>query len=130
MKPLLFDTCFLIDLGREMWRRPGPAHAFLERHALARACISWIVAGEFAEGFEDPDEPACREMLAQFHVLPVDWRTACYYASIARDLRQRGELIGANDLWIASGALAHGATLVTRNLGHFKRVPGLETLAH
>lgn len=33
--------------------------------------------------------------------------------------------IGRADLLIAGIALAHGATLVTRNLRHFRRIPGL-----
>lgn len=35
--------------------------------------------------------------------------------------------IGRADLLIASIALAHRATLVTRNLRHFRQIPGLNT---
>jgi tRNA(fMet)-specific endonuclease VapC len=35
--------------------------------------------------------------------------------------------LGRADLLIASIALAHGATLVTRNLRHFHQIPGLYT---
>jgi tRNA(fMet)-specific endonuclease VapC len=43
-------------------------------------------------------------------------------------LRQDKKLkkIGRADLLIACIALAHGATLVTRNLRHFRQVPGLK----
>jgi tRNA(fMet)-specific endonuclease VapC len=43
-------------------------------------------------------------------------------------LRQHKKLkkIGRADLLIASIALANGATLVTRNLRHFRQVPGLK----
>jgi tRNA(fMet)-specific endonuclease VapC len=41
-------------------------------------------------------------------------------------LEKRGELIGPNDLLIASIALAYAVTLVTHNTDEFRRVPGLE----
>ena len=39
--------------------------------------------------------------------------------------RQAPKKIGRADLLIACIALAHGETLVTRNVRHFKQVPGL-----
>lgn len=47
------------------------------------------------------------------------------YAQCAADLRQRGQPIGGNDLWIAAHALAADATLVTHNTREFARVKGL-----
>lgn len=44
------------------------------------------------------------------------------YASLPR----AGMLIGSHDLMIASTALAHGLTVVTRNINEFRRI---ETLA-
>jgi tRNA(fMet)-specific endonuclease VapC len=60
-----------------------------------------------------------------FEVLPLIEETARRYATITRVLREQGQLIGTNDLWIAASALEHGETLVTRNLNEFRRIPGL-----
>lgn len=125
MKRLLFDTCFLIDLVREMKRGAGKAHAFLSENADAIACISWTVAGEFAEGFEDVRDPACVAMLERFEILCMDEGTAGQYARITARLRQENQLIGTNDLWIAAAAVAHGLEVVTINVAHFGRVSGL-----
>ena len=40
-------------------------------------------------------------------------------------LRAAGAPIGANDLWIASYALAEDCTLVTNNIREFERASGL-----
>jgi len=50
---------------------------------------------------------------------------ALYYAEIRADLKRRGVMIGANDLFIAAHALALGLTLVTNNTAEFERVPNL-----
>ncbi len=130
MSDFLFDTCFLIDLQREATRGGGPAHDFLTTHQEDSPWISWIVAGEFAEGFDDYDDPACSAMLARFDVLEMGEATARHYARIASHLRESGRLIGANDLWIAAAALAADLPLVTNNAGHFGRVPGLALIAY
>jgi predicted nucleic acid-binding protein len=45
---------------------------------------------------------------------------------------QRGQSIGAHDLWIAATALAHGhghgLGVATRNAAHFQRVQGLRVV--
>ena len=41
------------------------------------------------------------------------------------DLKQRGKMIGANDLFIAAHARALGLTLITNNTQEFSRVAGL-----
>jgi len=125
MKRLMFDTCFLIDLEREMKRGAGKAQAFLRENEDAVACIPWTVAGEFAEGFTDIREPACAAMLDRFNILPMDEATAGQYARITAKLRREKQLIGTNNLWIAAAAMAHGLELVTNNTNHFARVTGL-----
>jgi predicted nucleic acid-binding protein len=45
------------------------------------------------------------------------------------EIRKRGTLIGANDLWIASHALQHQLSLVTANRSHFQ-VPGLQVIGY
>jgi tRNA(fMet)-specific endonuclease VapC len=130
VKALLFDTCFLIDLERELRRGEGRAHEFLRLHPASHARLSWTTVGEFAEGFGGIDHPACGAMLARFDIVLVDRSVADRYAFITRHLRDRRQLIGANDLWIAAAALAHDLPLVTNNLSHFERVPGLSVMSY
>ncbi len=58
----------------------------------------------------------------------VVWRTASqHYGAIRAALEKVGRPIGVNDLPIAAHARSEGLTLVSNNLGDFKRVPGLLT---
>ena len=130
MNRLFFDTCFLIDLERELIRGTGKVHAFLAQHALALPCLTWTVAGEFGEGFGDLHHPACAAMLSRFQILPMKEATAHHYAATSRMLRQSGQLIGSNDLWIDAASLAHGLPLVTHHTARFSRVPGLAVVGY
>ena len=53
MSSFLFDTCFLIDLERELRRGSGKAHAFLRETTAARVCLLWTTA--FSIFSPDPD---------------------------------------------------------------------------
>jgi len=89
-----------------------------------------VALGEFAEGFEDADHPVLR-VVRELHVLlPIDEETALTYGRLTRHLRGRGELLGANDLWIAASTLRHGLPLVTAAAADFRRVPELELVAY
>ena len=63
------------------------------------------------------------ELLAQIPVVPIDKAAAAQFDRL-RGMK-RLKKIGRTDLLISSIALAHRATLVTRNVRHFKQVPGL-----
>jgi predicted nucleic acid-binding protein len=89
-----------------------------------------IVLGEFGEGFEDADHPELMKLRTSFKVLPVDTLVASTYGELSRSLRMAGESIGANDTWIAATALANECRLLSRNVGHFGRVPGLEVIGY
>ncbi len=66
-----------------------------------------------------------RELIPAVQWLPVDRAVQLRAADLAADLDRRGERIGSEDCWIAATALEHRLTLVTRNLRHFDRIPGL-----
>lgn len=59
--------------------------------------------------------------LERFDILDFDERAAATF----HDLRKSPMRIGTLDLRIASIALLHGATLVSRNLRDMQKVPGL-----
>jgi len=63
--------------------------------------------------------------LAVVAILPFDAVAGRRAADLRLALERKGELIGPIDMLIAATALAHGATLVTRNVREFDRVPGL-----
>ena len=122
------DTTFLIDLSRETSRESGPVLEFLRIHFSDEFALSVTALGEFAAGFADLAHPTLIAVKSRFRLLPCGEADARHYREIFRYLKGRGELIGANDLWIAASAIANQTPLVTRNAREFRRVPGLEVL--
>lgn len=55
-------------------------------------------------------------------VLPSHQAITDYYGKWASILKKQGTLIGNNDLWIASHALAVGAVVITHNNKEFNRI--------
>ena len=128
---LILETSFLIDLEREIGRAaPGPAHEFLEGHVEDSLYVTVTVAGELAIGGSLSERDAWEDVLAPFQMLAIDFEAAWHFGNTFRYLRVNGLMIGAGDLWIAATALAHGMPVVTRNPGHFSRVPGLEVVTY
>ena len=128
---LILETTFLIDLEREHRRgRPGRAVNFLEANEQARLYLTFTIAGELAAGASLADRTAWQEFLAPFYVLPSNPDVSWEYGKAYRHLEKNGQLIGANDMWIAATALAFRMPLVTANHGDFQRVPGLEVLRY
>lgn len=128
---LVAETTFLIDLERERRREAnGPAHRFLAGHAADRFYVTFTVAGELAAGANLADRSAWEEFLAPFHVLPATPEVCWEYGRAFLHLQRTGQLIGANDLWIAATAVAHGLPVVTANAEHYHRVPGLEVVTY
>jgi tRNA(fMet)-specific endonuclease VapC len=126
-RALILETTFLIDLEREHHRgAPGPVVEFLERHPEARLYLPFVVAGELAAGLSMRDRARWETFLGPFYVLPSSLEVCWHYGRICRHLFDTGAIIGSNDLWIAAVAIAHGMPVVTRNIQHFRRVPGLE----
>ena len=61
-----------------------------------------------------------------FESLPFDDESARQHGIVRAQLSREGRPIGGNDLMIASIAVANSHVLVTRNVGEFSRVTGLE----
>jgi tRNA(fMet)-specific endonuclease VapC len=128
---LILETTFLVDFEREQRRgRPGPAVAFLEAHQDARLYLTFTILGELAAGASLSEREEWLAFTAPFFVLASNSDVCWAYGRTYLHLQQNGTLIGSNDLWIAATALAHGLPLVTRNVEHYRRVPGLEVIEY
>jgi tRNA(fMet)-specific endonuclease VapC len=126
-RSLIVETTFLIDLEREHSRgTPGPAVAFLEANESARLYLPFVVAGELAAGTSLADRQRWEAFLAPFYVLMSTPDVCWEYGRTYRYLQENGRLIGGNDLWIAATGLAYRMPVITRNVEHYRRVPGLE----
>jgi tRNA(fMet)-specific endonuclease VapC len=74
----------------------------------------------------EPRLAALAQLLRPMRSLPFDSACAGHAARIRADLEATGTPIGPHDTLIAATALCHQATLVTRNVREFARVPGLQ----
>ena len=75
-----------------------------------------------------PRLAALMQLLQPMQRLPFDSDCAAHAARIRAELEAAGTPIGPHDTLIAATALRYQATLVTRNVREFSRVPGLQWL--
>ena len=125
----LIDTSVFIDLARR-----GESVRVLdtilqgEPFALASITASEMLVGVYRSA---PGRHRARQLdyvetlLREVPVLAFDLGTARTHAQLANGLAAIGQSIGANDLLIAVTALTRGYSVLTHNLRHFERVPGL-----
>ncbi len=64
-------------------------------------------------------------LLPNLPVLAFDAAAATHYGEARAEVERLGTPLGEADLRIGSIALAHGLTVVTGNVRHFRRIPGL-----
>ena len=100
-------------------------------HASGTICLCSVVQAELSFGAHNSARVAenlqrVERFCSAFPSLPFDDDAASHYGIIRTLLRREGRPIGANDLMIASIALAGPVRLATRNWNEFSRVPGLE----
>jgi tRNA(fMet)-specific endonuclease VapC len=92
--------------------------------------ISLVTYGEIYDGIyggRDPRqaERTFRRFLRSVRVLPLTQAIMREFARLRGPLRRQGMRLADNDLMIAATAIHHNRALVTRNVKHFGRVPGL-----
>jgi tRNA(fMet)-specific endonuclease VapC len=102
----------------------------LQSVSVDDVCMSVVTKAELLYGVEvSPrrahDAAALAAFLPYVEVLHFSDDAAQHYAEIRADLKRRGALIGAYDLFIAAHARALGLSLVTNNTAEFERVPRL-----
>lgn len=93
-------------------------------------CISAITRAELRFGvLRKPGATKLARLVQAFldvaRVEPFDVRAADAFAALRADFERRGVGIGMADEMIAAHALSLGAVVVTDNVRHFERVPGL-----
>lgn len=124
---IVLDTDAVSNLMRP---RPSPEFAQrIERLPVSERTTTAITIGELAYGAARAGRPQlyfrAKEVLEGTRILSFDEAAAELYANIRAHLERAGTRLDEPDLRIAATVLAHGATLITGNVRHFQRVPGL-----
>jgi tRNA(fMet)-specific endonuclease VapC len=117
------------------------SYAIKSQHGIAQRLFaaapgSWAISSithhELSFGASlDGALPKTVENVARFlgaaKILDFDTNASVAAALVRKNLRSQGKPSGAYDELIAGHALALDATLITNNLKHFERVPGLKS---
>ena len=122
----MLDTNIVSELVRRPDGEVARRAITLDRGSVA---ISIIVAAELRYGAERRGSirltRQLEAVLSAIDMLPLGTPADRHYGMIRSELERMGRPIGHNDLLIAAHARALDATLVTRNVGEFGRVPNL-----
>jgi len=129
-------TTFVLDTDVciELLRGHVPAEGLESaRVPLDASSISSVTLAELEVGVAKAPVPArlrrqLDEFLEQVVVADFDTAAARHYGEIRSHLEKKGMTIGPLDLLIAAHARSRGATLVTANLGEFRRVSGMKCI--
>ncbi len=76
-------------------------------------------------GFRAHNLALLAKLQGEFASVPFDDAAADEYGKLRAHIAASGQMIGPNDMMIASISLARGMVLVTHNAREFARVPGL-----
>jgi tRNA(fMet)-specific endonuclease VapC len=125
---------YLLDTNICIYIRQKKPDEVLRRFRKLRpgeAALSVITYGELLYGAaKSKQRVAALEQLHELgNLLPalsLPETAAEVYGTIRAELEAKGEMIGNNDLWIASHAVASGLTLVTNNESEFQQIRGLK----
>ncbi len=128
---LILDTNFIIVAERAASRgKMDMIDRFFASRAAESFYITFTVAGELACGQSASPKRDWERLCKPYAILPWTSDISWQYGEIYRALAAKGQLIGANDMWIAATALVHGIGIVTNNVDEFSRVPGLTVVPY
>jgi tRNA(fMet)-specific endonuclease VapC len=124
----LLDTNVWVDYLNG--RHPGIVRR-IQEGAPADFALSSVVVAELRYGADRSARPKANHarvdvLVAEIPSLEFDLDAAAEYGRLRTRRETRGTPIGPNDMLIAAQALSRGLTLVTDNVGEFRRVKGLK----
>jgi len=119
------DTIIYNLKGREAVKKN------LQRHIEDPMKISIITLMELYYGAHKSQKVAgnlakVKRLETEFDIIPTGKESAEIFGMLKATLENSGTRLDDFDLIIASCAMAHNLTLVTNNVGHFKRIEGLK----
>lgn len=123
---IVADSDVLIDAANGV----EPSRTRIERELVAGNLATTAVnVFELLSVREATARESAERVLRRVTILPIDDAASREAAAIRRDLEARRAGIQLADCLVAGACRIRSATLLTRNLSHFSRVPGLSVTA-
>lgn len=126
------ETTFVIDILRG---RPEAKELLEELLAedefltVSAPTVMEIVTGA-GLGRSASELDAVQKFLSSVAVLPLDQESAISAGETNAHLILSGDTVPPMDIMIAAIAKHHGQTLVTKNVKHFSRMPGVDVVSY
>jgi tRNA(fMet)-specific endonuclease VapC len=125
--PALLDTDILSALLKGRSTVVAQAQSYLRIHS--KFSFSIITQYEVLRGLNAKGATVQIQAFQRFcrinEIVPLDDAIVQRAAEIYSRLHQGGTLIGDADILIAATAMERGFTVMTNNVRHFQRIPGL-----
>jgi len=96
--------------------------------ALSAIVLAELQYGVSNSRFKEKNQINVNSFVSKLDIRDFTEQCAFFYGEIRTDLKQKGIIIGNNDLLIASHAICEEATLVTNNISEFNRIKGLKLI--
>lgn len=124
----LIDTSIFIEAERERI----DLYEFISANLHDHFFMSVITVSELLHGvhrasdkYKKQRSETIENWIDEFTIIDLDLNIARKHAQIYSELKALGRLIGVHDQWLAATCLARDLTMVTANVGEFKRISGL-----
>jgi predicted nucleic acid-binding protein len=121
------DTDILIDFLNNKKEAVEKIDELRENNALSTTSInSFELLKGKAELSKNSKEDSIDILLNNLFIYGFDFEASKKAANMFKELKRNGNLIDFADMMIASICIANDETLLTRNIKHFERIPGLK----
>ena len=134
---LILDSSVVIEAERQHLDVARFLKHIATRIGESEAALCAITVAELAHGIHRANTPERRaarrafldDLKATVPVYPITAQTGELVGMIDAESCQKGVTIPFDDLLIGACALEHGYAIATRNLRHFRMIPGLQLIS-
>jgi len=126
---MLIDTCAIIDAFKDDQAVLQSIHQWKNPVYISTTILGELYYGALHSNNPDKHLGQIKGILSTILTLKPDKETAFQYANTREALTKQGNLIPANDIWIAAVAIQHGLKLLTKD-NHFERIKNLDLMLY
>jgi tRNA(fMet)-specific endonuclease VapC len=122
------DTSFVIALLRRDPDAEGKLESYVqddEAIMTTPICACELFAGAYRSTKREIEIKRVKEFLSRMELLEFSAQACERFGRVRGELESRGIPVVDFDIMIAAIALAHSQPVLTRNVEHFQKIPGL-----